>query len=91
MMASLATGWRGAGQTRAAQRKEGEGLLARASARGINVVDWEATPPALREELLRAAVDRNGPARHARGGLRRRVRADSRRLQDEVFSHDLGL
>jgi hypothetical protein len=46
MMASLATGWRGAGQTRAAQRKEGEGLLARASARGINVVDWEATPPA---------------------------------------------
>jgi hypothetical protein len=57
MMASLATGWRGAGQMRAAQQKEGDGLLARTSARGINVVDWEATTPGLREELLRAAVD----------------------------------
>lgn len=33
MMASLATGWRGAGSMRAAQRKGVEGLLARASAR----------------------------------------------------------
>src|SRR4029077_205405 len=33
MMASLATGWRGVGSMRAAQRKRAEGLLARAPAR----------------------------------------------------------
>jgi GNAT superfamily N-acetyltransferase len=45
---------------RAADRLEGY-LVLRADrkdpARGVNVVDWEATTPVLREELLRTAVD----------------------------------
>jgi hypothetical protein len=79
MMASLATGWRGAGSMRAAQRKGVDGLLVRASARVRTLpLLWRYADPLARLQyrLKRPFADLDHEARRAPGPLDTRVRVE---------------
>jgi GNAT superfamily N-acetyltransferase len=79
MMASLATGWRGAGSMRAAQRKGVDGLLVRASARVRTLpLLWRYADPLARLQyrLKRPFADLDHEARRAPGPLDARVRVE---------------
>ena len=79
MMASLATGWRGAGSMRAAQRRGVDGLLVRASARVRTLpLLWRYADPLARLQyrLKRPFADLDHEARRAPGPLDARVRVE---------------
>ena len=79
MMASLATGWRGAGSMRAAQRKGVDGLLVRAAARVRTLpLLWRYADPLARLQyrLKRPFADLDHEARRAPGPLDARVRVE---------------
>jgi GNAT superfamily N-acetyltransferase len=79
MMASLATGWRGAGSMRAAQRKGVDGWLVRASARVRTLpLLWRYADPLARLQyrLKRPFADLDHEARRAPGPLDARVRVE---------------
>ncbi len=79
MMASLATGWRGAGSMRAAQRKGVGGLLTRASARLRTLpLLWRYADPLARLQyrLQRPFAHLDREARRAGGPLDARVRVE---------------